>query len=620
MNTKQILDLEKQNLKSSQENISKELNGLSTIIKEIEDKYTEDLKSVAPTANENREEILKDLIDYLTEKNYSYKSGQISELQYQVQTPYFARVQFISNGLKSAKYDIYIGRYSFMQNGLNPPIVDWRSPAAALFYNYLGSNKKATFSFETKNSDRKQILNKDEGELILRRHLIIEQGELKKFFDTSDGIHFLAETLEAKTGGVLDTIIESIQAEQDVIIRSPFNIPILVQGTAGSGKTTIAIHKISYLLFTQSDTLKENNLLLLLNSPTLIKYVRSTLRDLDINDPHIYSLKNILVKKLKLFHGGYSLRWYQVKNENYVGDYNLVIDEISEFCLGYSFTILAKVKSVLNSRRIENFNFEMDKSYYLYFMYIFANELWGDSAMPSPKYKYILVDEGQDYSNLEYEVICRLSIDCKLSIFGDLNQQVDFIVHESWDDVVKILNKHSPFSTTVYNLNTSFRNTKQITCLNSKILKGFSNDNYLPQPFERNGNEPIVKSLLNEEEMYGTFISDLKDLLVANSKSVCIVGLDEEQIPKLKALLSSNNVEAIIIDDKLFEFEPDKIYLSHASKIKGLEFSSVFILKWNSTSPTHGKISVNQFYVLCSRAINEVRIYHCGDSSLPFII
>lgn len=694
MNDDKVLIEESQNLIESKKNILIELNHFISETTEIEKKYTEELEHIMPTANEKRETILTDLQNSLADKNYFAKAKLLKELQYQQRTPYFARIKFVSSDLKPIKYDIYIGRYSFLKNGKIPPIVDWRSPAAALYYNYLGSKSDASFTFEIKNSDRALVTKNVNGELKLRRQLVITPNGVEKVFDTAEDMNFLTKALEGKTGGVLETIIDSIQSEQDIVIRSPLDVPIVVQGTAGSGKTTIAIHKISYLLFTHNEFLKESNLLLLLNSPTLIKYVRSTLTDLDITDPHIFSLKNILVKKLKLFVGGYQHEWYEVTHEDYAGDYLVVINHIVEFCNNHSIHILRKISSILGSRKLENFdfdselkvyekinyiikdlnkhlddlyeneyekpnpnyenprikniketidqlvelsadynlmnlfnsflvqnNFEFDdrKSYFLNFLYIFADELWGDTAMPSPKYKYTMVDEGQDYSLLEIETICRLTMDARMSIFGDINQQMSVFRYQDWSKVLELIAARSPKVPKFYNLKTSYRNTKEIAEFNQKILKDFSSNEFLPEPYNRAGVAPLFKSFLSRNEMLESFVVDLKSFLSADFKSACIVDLDEEAVFKTYDFLKSHGIDAVLIDDKLNDFKSNTLYLTSAKNIKGLEFSTIFIIDPSKSFLPYEHVFANRFYVLCSRAINELKIYGISGTTCEFL-
>ncbi len=675
---------EKENLKGTSNHIQEELNRVLEEVSDVEKTYMEGLESVDPTANETKEEILAKLKEFLKDKNYDSKAEILAALKFQSIFPYFARLKFQPDS-NIPLYDIYIGRYNFLSNQPYPSVVDWRSPVASLYYNHLGPEQKTTFIYETFNkADRSTTRNEIPGTIKLRRKIDIEKGEIARLYDNAEEIDLLAKALGDKTGGVLETIIESIQAEQNEIIRSDLNTPIIVQGAAGSGKTTIAVHKISYLVYTYNNVLNENNILLLLNSSTLIKYVKSTLKDLDIARPHIYSLKNILVRKLSDLKDGYKLKNFEVKDEDVsLIDYKRVLSDIESYCDQFSDQINQRISAVVKSSILENFDdeyykpfekieylikeiqinlddllekefqkvypnyekreiksltqsidqlnelksdFEATKIYedflkdfhydfdpngktYLYFMYLLLEALAG-GIYPFGKYKYTFVDEGQDYCEFEYEIINRLTENGRISIFGDINQATTPRgIKNSWEKVSSLIDSQSDKKSQFYNLKVSYRNTKQITDLNRKILTDFCSAEFLPHAYKREGNLPNFSKYTNREDLLYKLSEDLKEMLKTDFKSACIIDLSKSEVENSQEFLQKQGISTIPINRSLEEFETNKIYISSENQVKGLEFSSIFIIDSGENDWFKDMYAARRFYILCSRAINNLKIY-----------
>jgi DNA helicase-2/ATP-dependent DNA helicase PcrA len=152
--------------------------------------------------------------------------------------PYFARIDFKEN-IKDDKEKIYIGKMSLMKENHEMIIVDWRAPIANLYYeSRLGD---AAYQCPDGNIN---------GRLSLKRQFSIDSRNLNEIFDiditTND--EFLQTYLGASADNRLKEIVSTIQVEQNRVIRAPMWKPLIVQGAAGSGKTTIALHRIAYLI------------------------------------------------------------------------------------------------------------------------------------------------------------------------------------------------------------------------------------------------------------------------------------------------------------------------------------------------------------------------------------
>ena len=185
---------------------------------------------------------------------------------------YFARLDFIPRG--SSPETWYLGRWGVLDPvTLTPVVVDWRSPVANLYY-----------SGQIGKMDYVAPDGRVEGELTLKRMLTVRGRELVSLFDS--GIvsqeTYLQEVLGSISTDRLREIVTTIQAEQNIVIRYPLNAHLLVQGAAGSGKTTIALHRIAYLLYTFQKTLKPENMMILAPNPLFLSYISQVLPDLGV--------------------------------------------------------------------------------------------------------------------------------------------------------------------------------------------------------------------------------------------------------------------------------------------------------------------------------------------------
>ena len=185
--------------------------------------------------------------------------------------PYFSRID-IKHKDKAYAEALYIGKVSlFDQNMESPMVVDWRAPIASVYYD--GRLGETTYAVEG------QELTID---LLLKRQYMIENGVLSDFMDVdiSATDTFLQAALGAHAGDKLKDIVSTIQAEQNAIIRADINKPLIVQGVAGSGKTTIALHRIAYLIYTFSDTFSPETFMIIAPNSLFLDYISQVLPEL----------------------------------------------------------------------------------------------------------------------------------------------------------------------------------------------------------------------------------------------------------------------------------------------------------------------------------------------------
>ena len=199
---------------------------------------------------------------------------RIKNLKMVINKPYFARVDFIEKG--DVKRDaFYLGKVMVTDhNTLEQIVIDWRAPIADLYYE--GRLGEANYNCPAGNI---------EGEIKLKRQYFFNKdGELENVMDiditTNDEI--LQPFLAANSDTRLKNIISTIQAEQNKIIRSEMWRPLVVQGVAGSGKTTIALHRIAYLIYNYDKNFFPEEFLIIAPSKFFLNYISNVLPDLGV--------------------------------------------------------------------------------------------------------------------------------------------------------------------------------------------------------------------------------------------------------------------------------------------------------------------------------------------------
>lgn len=208
----------------------------------------------------------------LREMLYTHARQNLLNLELSARKPYFTRINFQEDGGAHEVY--YIGKYGLIQSEtLDVKVVDWRAPVANLYY----SGQLGRVDYVTPEG-------RVTGELTLKRQLGIEDGQLQTIFDTDVAAQdaYLQSVLGRLTGERLREIVTTIQAEQNFVIRYPLSASLVVQGVAGSGKTTIALHRIAYLLYAFSEALRPEHMLILAPNPLFLNFISGVLPDLGV--------------------------------------------------------------------------------------------------------------------------------------------------------------------------------------------------------------------------------------------------------------------------------------------------------------------------------------------------
>lgn len=229
------------------------------------------------------------LIDDIDEK--------LEILKRHIDDPYFAKLIFSDND-DGETFNGYIGRLSVGDVGSkdDSKVVDWRAPISDLYYNgHLGDTSYNALG-------KKYNVN-----LKLKRQIEIKDNDVKSIYDFEDAVssdEFLKPFLKQGADNRLKSIVATIQAEQNNIIRLPLFQNCIVQGVAGSGKTTVALHRISYLMYNYKNKIRPEEFLIISPNEIFMSYISSILVDLDADKSNSYSLNKVI---LNLIGNKYSI-------------------------------------------------------------------------------------------------------------------------------------------------------------------------------------------------------------------------------------------------------------------------------------------------------------------------
>ncbi|GAF20308.1 UvrD/Rep helicase family protein [Bacillus sp. JCM 19046] len=194
--------------------------------------------------------------------------------------PYFGRLDFKEWEQNNGKA-LYIGKVGVHDEVTGDPlIVDWRAPVSSLFYSFSGSEDDVYYV-----SPEGVV----EGEIQLKRNIVIRSRTLQRVVDSyvegqeaSGGDEFLLYKLGEQKDNKLKDIVSTIQAEQNAIIRHPLKEPLIIQGAAGSGKTTVALHRLAFLLYEYREQLKAERMIIFAPNAMFLDYISHVLPELGV--------------------------------------------------------------------------------------------------------------------------------------------------------------------------------------------------------------------------------------------------------------------------------------------------------------------------------------------------
>lgn len=586
---------------------------------------------------------------------------------------YFGRVDFTENGCDLRK--VYIGLTN-VEKDLDYIVYDWRSPIASLFYDYgIGKAK-----YEAPEGEIK-------GDISLRRQYKIENNKLVRVFDNDLNVvdECLQEVLSEKSSDKMKNIVNTIQEEQNEIIRNTKNKHLIVQGIAGSGKTSVALHRIAFLLY-KIKNLRSSNVLIFSPNNVFSEYISDVLPELGEENTGETTFHDFAINYIKEFKSVETftdfIEKYYTKNEpneefvrfklsnkmipiieGYVkeiedkimitNDIETKFDTIEKDYLNYLLkerynkmplfsrielmaehlcnklglsigkmkrTFIKNIKESINIkpdyRKLyaelymsksfvsvykceENIKLNIKKiNYEDALCFIYLKGLLNGFPY-SNLIKQIVIDEAQDYNEMQYVILSKIFKRASFTILGDVNQTINpYQKYETLEVLTNILNDNSKY----VELNKTYRSSKEIIEYTNKIL-GLKHISAI----RRESNIPVkfrddIKYLIND-------INNLKD----KYKSLAIITKDKEEAIMLYDFLKQQINEISLMEDKDKKFNKNLVIVP-SYLAKGLEFDSV--ISYTSKDNMYTKKERYLYYVVATRCQHELIIYNAPKSLL----
>jgi len=253
-------------LYSAFENIEQKISDYSREILETKRYMYENKSSLDPAEKAaNRVEV---------RYNVSFGESAVKErekLRKLIQSPYFGRIDYVNTG-EAKEQAVYIGIHSFIDPSASHNIIfDWRAPISSMFYD-----------FELGSAYYLAPVGRIEGEVHLKRQYRIRQSQMEYMIESSLNIgdEILQKELNQASDDKMKNIVATIQREQNAIIRNEDAKVLILQGVAGSGKTSIALHRVAFLLYRYKSTLTSNNILIISPNKVFSNYISNVLPEL----------------------------------------------------------------------------------------------------------------------------------------------------------------------------------------------------------------------------------------------------------------------------------------------------------------------------------------------------
>ncbi len=577
--------------------------------------------------------------------------------------PFFAKI-VIKEG-KGEPETFYIGLKNVQDDG-KQYIIDWRTPIASLLY------------FSSLGETYYQApMGKIKVDLQLKRQFRLEPNKIVSYIDTNTKIDddILQEILSKNTSSHMTNIVESIQEEQNEIIRKPANQSVIINGIAGSGKTSIAMHRISYILYANRGNIKNENVLIISPSKIFSTYISDLLPELGEDNVPTTSMPQILTRvglNPKIFGSKLSMVDSQFYDENRKKEIDTKFsvefyDKTCEFLKNYDIVTpiyeafkaeglnvpLAAIKKYSNFKSDEiKQNIEMLIDNVLYFCYPRANE----RTLQKTKQKIIkrleaVLTTEQIFNDL-YTAnnlhVAELQYGFEdAPIYAYINAKLKgveknyFVKHIFVDEMqdydafsIALLRQIFPTATMTLtgDYNQNILSTQSNLSLLERILPGVKVDNLLISyrstndiidfaqkiigktantRFVRNGDKPEIEQCKDVES-----IVEFVDKIVKKfpNDKIAIVSKTIKQAQKIAQYLTDFTCIVNENDDALIS--ANKIitttYLS-----KGLEYDRVVVLDADCEN-YNTPLDRQNLYVACTRALHGVYITYKNELT-PFI-
>ena len=598
----------------------------------------------------DEEEVAIHALDINTEEEKLALANQIKQkLLISKQSPYFGRIDFAP--VDDNPQNIYVGVIGIIDSGDVPLVCDWRAPVSSMFYDY-GKGRASYIA----------PIGKIEGEITLKRQYKIKKQKIEYMFDSDLNIddEILGQSLAQNKTDKLENIVATIQTEQNKVIRNEQTKNLLVQGYAGSGKTTVALHRVAYLLYRYKNDIASDEIVLISPSDIFSNYISGVLPQLGEADIPQITFEDLARQYLKQpfeKRDDFIERIFCEKNIAFFKESFDYLNILKVFMSEFAKSNFVANDFVLNKKKVEKEKIEQlyfenyknkDVSVRIDWIADYIGEELGlnDKEMIElkPRIKNVL------YSNFTtlniYEIYLALLKNIELSdydfktvlyediapliyiygyLFGyDVKKQTKHLVVDEMQDYspvqFELLNNIYPCAKTVVgdiyqslykNLDQEYLNQLcdligqcQLVCLNktyrsTKQINQFAFE-FLPscqvEMFNRNGEE--VEILTYNQDNFKSLLQNKIDELLQKYNKIAIITKNKQKAQALYFILDNENIK---YDEECL----GDITILPIGKSRGLEFDAVITMLDNPVS----EVAKKCMFVGSTRALHKLVVF-----------
>lgn len=579
--------------------------------------------------------------------------SQTQALSQIIEQPYFARVIYHE---KNRDVEFKLGMASFPEER----IIDWRkAPVSRLYYDYeegdeyddeiAGVERQGEIKLKRAYQGKRETLHsielKDASYVVSRGTWHKQKKQKQAIFSLKDRdqIRELLKNHDAKAyeaieleSGYMQHILSLLTPGQFQLISSDTLKPVIIQGSAGTGKTTVALHRLAWLLFSENSPVRQDNCLVLMFNKTLAEYVKNVLPSMGIHNVKIATFydwaRDVIRTNL-----GHNIRIEYARTPEAAAHFKSsasILEKLSSFLASpensgpadtalfafYHSSFCQAPSAVLTYLKKQHEQSYFDEYDFALLLAVIFHQKNSYAARFHPvDLDYLVVDEAQDFTIPELKAVVNALEDKKqICLAGDLAQKI--FDHRDFGTWHELLDKIGLKGVDVLDLNIAFRSTYQIYELAEFVRDPNINTQDL-QISAKFGPDPkitICSSLADAIAQTGKWIESV--IMVNRQTTGAVICKTAAEARDLHGALVKLGTHGIRLGDiHHFEFTPG-IIITEVRQIKGLEFKNVLIFNPSLHNYHPGnKHDRNLLYVAITRAEHHLDciLYDAPSPLLP---
>lgn len=615
---------------------------------------------------------------------------QFKRILKMLDSPYFARIDFVSEG-DPDPLKVYIGKFPFWDGRGDYQVFDWRAPVSSMYY-----------EFEDGPAFYDAPMGRIQGEITCKRQYRISRGHMEYALESSLSIddEILQQELSRTSDRRMKDIVTTIQKEQNRLIRNESAEVLIIQGAAGSGKTSIALHRAAYFLYRYRSDITAKNFLIISPNGIFVDYISGVLPELGEE-----SIRSIGMEEIAASFLGKEWRYERLSDQperflsvpeeewlvrsafkatpeflellngylkhcdlnyfrpsDYVFEGGCVEEVFIRKCYERRIGIpvkqrlretaaaireeicaqnraraqgayLPEIQDWLETRMKCNDVMELYQRFYRYIgkeeMFVWEEggileaadvfpliyiKLYLEGSDEDDNIRYLIIDEMQDYTPVQYAVLNRL-YPCRKTILGDFAQNVAPFAGGSLDFLRQLYPEAQ-----VMEIRKSYRSTWEIMEFARRI-----GGNVEIEPVQRHGEEPMVIRLESRQQVRERVYQLVEDVCETHDNShlgiLCKNNIQAEGlygwlVGKLKDQTQKQQMKAErlhLLNTNSQEFY-DGVMVMSVAMSKGLEFDRVIIVDVDDENYCTG-YDRGLLYVACTRAMHGLTLLYSGSPS-----